>query len=707
MPPSETNILPSEEQAIPTGRFKPLVSLKYHKWLMLLIFFTMSGLGIQLAPRLAIPTYKTTAEVLVSPRFMANLDAGKGLDLSGRDDYQFYLEQQERLVVRRDVLQEALKLPKVYLNWLRPNESEEQGLARLAQSISVSSHFKKPFLTITLTSTKGEGLDIVLNGLLEVYLKKSQEENLYGSEERIKVLQQRREELLSIISQREKQRAQIGEELGVTTFQEKSLNPHDDILIENTKAYNTARRTRVEVESRFNTLTQGASGQTVLDIKIRELVASDSVLTSFKARLIDKRTELMTQILGLTPQHPGRQRIEQEISKIDQDIQEAVEKLATEIRTRLLEQGQAELLQVQRIENSLLEEIDIQRKKASHYTSRYNQALVFNKEIERAYKLLSEIDDKIDFLTIEATAPGFLRLDSLAREPQYSSKKNPIFLGFLIVAFGLAIVIPILIDLLDTRIRTPGEVHKVLGFAPMAWILDRSHKENELLASDYLYRLALALARDWRTHHTRTFVLTSVKPAGGSTTLTLELAQKLNETGVHTLALELNAFKPDSRYHHGEPWGLNTLLKPHSPPISPESLIVLGSENLPDRLPIGETSNRYIVTHGRLSGVLEQLHTHYDLILLDTPPILLSSDAELLGEVSGGVLLVIEAGQVTPGELKRAAHLLTRLHPPVVGAILNKVKVYQGGGYFADLIKEHVTGTKLQPGWIKRLLWGQ
>jgi len=58
-----------------------------------------------------------------------------------------------------------------------------------------------------------------------------------------------------------------------------------------------------------------------------------------------------------------------------------------------------------------------------------------------------------------------------------------------------------------------------------------------------------------------------------------------------------------------------------------------------------------------------------------------------------------------PGELKRAAHLLERLDPPVVGAILNRVKVFRGGGYFTELLKEYETRAKLRPGLIQRLLW--
>jgi len=707
MPPT---VLPAEEQTIPTGRFKPLVSFKSHKWSAFFTFLMITMLGVGTAWQVGKTVYSATAMVFISPRFISNLDVDKnlGLDYLGRTDYQMYLEQQEKLFTRPDVLKEALRIPKVQNNWLLPNENEEMGFQRLSQSISAQNKRTSSFMSVTLTSSKGEGLEIVLNGVIDVYLKKTQQESLYGSDDRVRVLQQRREELIYLISQRSQQRTQIGEELGVTTFQENSLNPYDDILIEHTKAYNEAHRQHVEAEARLNLLTQGTPGQTILDVKVKELVAGDSALNNFKAKLTDKRIELFIQTLGLMPQHPSKQRADQEIAKIEQDIQEATTKLTQEIRTRLLDQAKTEVTQTQGLEKTALEELNIQRNKANHYTTTYNQALVLNKEIERAYNLLNEIDNKINFLTIEATAPGYVRSYTPATKPTFTNNRRLILLGFLGGALVFAFLVPVLIDLLDRRLHTPGEIHKTLGFAPMAWILDRTNQENELLATDYLHRLALALARDWRTHHTRAFVLTSVKPGGGTTTLTLELAQKLNDIGVRSLALELNAFKPDLRYCNSTiyPYGLTTLLKPHPPRISPETLILKATASLPDRLPVGETSHRHLVTHGKLSGILEQLYASYDLIILDTPPILLSADAELLGEVAGGVLIIIEAGQITPGELKRAAHLLTRLNPPVVGAILNKVKVYQGGGYFAELIKEYLTGKKLRPTWFKRWFWG-
>ena len=697
------------EQSIPTGRLKPLVSLLSHKWLALFIIIVVTAMGIPVASKMEKTVYNTTAVLLVSHKFIPTLDSEKGMNL-GRGDYQFYLKQQKNLIQRDDVLQEAMQVPEVRRNWLRPQERDRQGQIRLKRAISVKTKRGNPFMTVKLTSNKPKGLDIVLDAVVKLYLKKSQEENIFDSSGRVKKLKQLQTKLQDSIAKKRELRTKIALELGVTTFQENSSNPYDALLIESTKAHTLAHRQTVKAETNFATLTKKLGNeQTTLDIFVDEMVANDSVLKAFKTKLTDRRTELLTQTLGLTPKHPSRQRAELEIAKIDQDIKQATDKLSGETRNRLLKKSQAEISKAQSIEQALADELAKQRNNANHYATLYNKALLLNQKINRASQQLNKMNNRIDFLNIEATAPGFVRVDTPASKPHSSTKFKPkqIILMFIVAALGLGITVPILIDMLDKRIRTTGEVHKNLGFAPMAWILDLSDNGTEQLTTDQLRRLALALERDWHTHDTTSFVLTSVKSGGGTTTLTLGLAHILNELGVRTLAVELNAFKPDDRYCDADSSeGLTTLLSQDDFQSLPlEMLIVPATTTLPDRLPVGKTSKPYITTHGKLRSLIKQLKAHYDLILLDTPPLLLSADAELLGKIVGGVLLIVEAEVTMPGELKRAAHLLERLDPPVVGAILNRVKVFRGGGYFTELLKEYETRAKLRPGLIQRLLW--
>jgi capsular exopolysaccharide synthesis family protein len=71
--------------------------------------------------------------------------------------------------------------------------------------------------------------------------------------------------------------------------------------------------------------------------------------------------------------------------------------------------------------------------------------------------------------------------------------------------------------------------------------------------------------------------------------------------------------------------------------------------------------------------LLKQLSTRYDLILIDSPPALLMTDAVAISTKTDGVLWVTQPGVVTRPHLARAAELIERNGMPVLGFVLNKI----------------------------------
>ena len=705
----------TEHSPTPASNFNPVMSLLRYKWLSLISLLIVIAVGIVvLQKNAAVPIYAASAKLLVSPKFVNNLTADRSFNLYG-NQYFLYVAQQEALIQRRDTLQETLREPAAAQYWLGPNESVEAGAVRLRMNLSTKSKARKnPFITVTLKSPRSEGLEVVLNTLLQVYTKKSQQEYFYDSTGRIQRLLNRKEQLLAAIDQKRIERSKIAEELGVTTFNATSLNPYDQILIDSNKAFSQARRERVEAEAQLKSLDekQGYKSQSALDSMVDAELNSDPVLKSIKTNLMRQRSARLADVFGMKPTHPERIRADKDVAEIDKYLQSVEQDYAKNIRRRIVRDYRSNVYKAKQIEVALANELSRQSELATQYSHRYNQALVITKEIERTEKQLTAISDRIDFLALESEAPGFVRIDSLAKFPRLTEGGTSKKLIFLLagLAFALSVGLPILLDTLDRSIRSPSDVHRILGFPPLAWLLEQKDKkdiETQNLSLDNLRRLALVLERDKQAHKTLCFAMTSVKPGGGTSTLTLELANMLTQLGIKTLAVELNAFKPDPRFIGTQSRGLTDIfVNEHFTLGQLQSLIVPATATLPDRLPVGHQHGDHLVTYGRLPEVLNHLNGFYDLILIDSPPILLSADAELLGEVSGGVLLVIEANKVNPGELKRAAHLLERLDPPVVAAVLNRVRPFKGGGYFSELLKEHASRAKVKPSFIKRMLWG-
>ena len=72
----------------------------------------------------------------------------------------------------------------------------------------------------------------------------------------------------------------------------------------------------------------------------------------------------------------------------------------------------------------------------------------------------------------------------------------------------------------------------------------------------------------------------------------------------------------------------------------------------------------------------------FDLVLIDSPPVLPVADALILSSYVDAVLLVVASGQTRRGELRRTMEKLAQAGAPVVGAVLNKASAQQGYGYY-------------------------
>ena len=92
-----------------------------------------------------------------------------------------------------------------------------------------------------------------------------------------------------------------------------------------------------------------------------------------------------------------------------------------------------------------------------------------------------------------------------------------------------------------------------------------------------------------------------------------------------------------------------------------------------------------------MKALLQRISGSYDLLVLDSPPVLLTPDSAVLGAVCDGVLLVLRAGRTQQQAAREALRQLAAVDAHVVGAVLNdpdsKVPLYDrqyAYGYGAD-----------------------
>jgi polysaccharide biosynthesis transport protein len=205
----------------------------------------------------------------------------------------------------------------------------------------------------------------------------------------------------------------------------------------------------------------------------------------------------------------------------------------------------------------------------------------------------------------------------------------------------------------------------------------------------------------------KTLVVTSAAPGEGKTLTSANLSVTFAYDGLRVLLVDCDVRRP--RLH-----GLFQV--PRSPGLmellTPSFNGNDGSESLTFNPSAGRTDSGRPVTDvvrptnvrglslltcgalptnpsGLLSGVrmrvlLQELAKSFDLVILDTPPVLATADAGILGSLADGVLLVVRAGQTDRVAAKRAHQQLVNVGARVVGTVLNDPggEVSQYGDYY-------------------------
>lgn len=89
-----------------------------------------------------------------------------------------------------------------------------------------------------------------------------------------------------------------------------------------------------------------------------------------------------------------------------------------------------------------------------------------------------------------------------------------------------------------------------------------------------------------------------------------------------------------------------------------------------------------LVGSNRMKGLIEEVSGEFDMVLIDTPPVIAVTDALILAQEVDGVILVLASGEVDKGYAQKAKGLLDQLEIKILGAVLNKVEMDTNEYYY-------------------------
>ena len=258
----------------------------------------------------------------------------------------------------------------------------------------------------------------------------------------------------------------------------------------------------------------------------------------------------------------------------------------------------------------------------------------------------------------------------------------------LLLGLGLAL----LRDLLDTTIKGEKDCAEVTDATVIGGIgFDTDAPKHPLIVQADPHSPRAEAFRTLRTNlqfvnaanHPRSIVFTSSIPGEGKTTTTANLAITMAASGARVCLLEGDLRRARLLEYMGMEGSVGL------------TNVLIGQAELGDVLQQFTDTGVYVIGAGSVppnpsellgsSAMIEtlrELESRFDVVIIDSPPLLPVTDAAVLSSIAGGTVVVVGAGLVDRDHLARSLQSLDAVNGRVLGLVLNLLPTKGGDAYY-------------------------
>jgi capsular exopolysaccharide synthesis family protein len=431
--------------------------------------------------------------------------------------------------------------------------------------------------------------------------------------------------------------------------------------------------------SGFGPRTQGLTPAPPSDY-LRQLgLEQQQLATRFgpQSTRVKELEEQMTQVQEQS--RTARSRHEQfEINDMLQSIEQTLKSIET-MRGQIAEQFDREVAVAKSTEIALLTESNLKN------------------AVERQRLLFNTVVDQLKQAKLAGDFSGTWSetIEQANTLPKPVRPIKPLILGVALAAgLILGVTAAVLADLLDPRIRSQGELRRVVGVP----VIGRIPRQTEAAdqgpgrAAEAGPGLAGLVCHAWprspaaeayqvarasldlacRDRDVRLILVTSARGGEGRTSVASNLAICLAQAGRRVLLVDADFRRPAQHllHHLNRGRGLSQILRD----LVSTGRVVQASQvkNLEIITSGGEVPNPIeLLSAARLPEFLAEARASYDAVVIDAPPLLAVADPALLGAVADGVLLVVRTAMTRRDDAQRALELLRERGTHILGVIAN------------------------------------
>jgi succinoglycan biosynthesis transport protein ExoP len=295
---------------------------------------------------------------------------------------------------------------------------------------------------------------------------------------------------------------------------------------------------------------------------------------------------------------------------------------------------------------------------------------------------LSSVSDD-DFISAQIVDPAQVPTQAVQPRP-------PLIIGTsIVVGFGAAILLALAFERLRRRIETPADLAEVSALPMIAQIprnrqLVRSRPrvvwDDQRLGDLQESFRSLRTNLTFVTGESRQVIqVTSATDGQGKSTVVANLAVAFSQIGLKTAVVDADLRRPVQREifeiiggSHAWTAAAFDVTNPWTGPFENLSVFPAGA-------PFADPTE---LLHTRFAPIVQALRETFDIVIVDSTPLLPVSDARIIAPWVDGIVLVVAAGRERPDNVNRAIHELTLTGARVQGLVLNQAQTAAAGGYY-------------------------
>ncbi|MDL1967042.1 MAG: polysaccharide biosynthesis tyrosine autokinase [Deltaproteobacteria bacterium] len=663
------------------------------KWIIIQAFLIISLTAI-IGSFLLPSVYETSAKVYAKTSNTASSLLAT-IGLQGVDQQEVETETRLELAIVGPILEEVISKLQLRArdgSLLKPSELKKS-------KFIVSSIFPQAYveleqiedadlIEIKAQSPDAEEAAIIANSLAEVYIEhnlsqmKEEYRNAKGFiENQIKLTRADYFNLLNEIKQfmiaEDTVDLETETRVAIETMVDLIKGKEDNIL--------NISRVRAEIETLKGQLDREN------DAKVSSsAITENPQIKNLKTTLTDLELELAGMLMEKRPAHPDVAAINEKIARIRDELKTEIS-VFQETSTSLQDfERELAALKAQRknIDTNIKSHISLLRV-MPHKVFRESQLeLKYNVSQEHYSSLLESL---YQVGIAEAMAISEIRLVEAATVPDIDDPESPsiilnsivgIFLGLM---FGLGL--GFMVDYLDDTIKTSDEVKNLgitlLGTIPkfrrgQPKLISEMDPKNPLPESYRTIRNSIKFAT--LDKPVTSLIVTSALEKEGKSTTAINLAISFAHEGKRVVVLDADLRKPAIHQFFGvsnlrgvanilaEETGLKeSIIKTD---IKGLSLLTSG--------PIPHDPGRLIESN-KMKHLIGELTEQYDMVIIDSPPVLVANDAIILAGYVDGSIGILESEKLTLKAFYQLKDFLIQANVYLIGMILNKFKLGTDG----------------------------